>query len=94
MKKIKHEIFLKILEEIGAEYKGLTKSNEPIVEYKGKIITIGRKKKFNGEGYKDEAIKKIIQFVALEKSKEEGKSPGEIQHMLQQKIKQIVGYDF
>jgi len=94
MKKIDHDVFLKILKEIGAVYGGLTKSNEPIIEYNGRKITIGRKKKFNGEGYKEESIKKIIEIIAIEKSKQENKTPKQAYHELKEKVKRIIGYDF
>jgi hypothetical protein len=94
MKKVSQEVFLKILEVIGARYEGVTKANEPIVSYNGRKITIGRKKRFDGEGYKEEAIKKILEVIAVEKSKKEKKTPKQIYHELKERVKEIVGYDF
>ena len=96
MRYISEELFRKILEKLDVEYRGLTKAGEPRLVYNNREFTVGRKGKIRGgeEGYKVEVIDKIISQIALEKSKEERKSPGEIIHRLKQQIKTIVGGDF
>jgi len=90
-KHISEDTFKKIIEEIGIAYKGTTKSGEPRLTYRGKEFTISRK---TDEGYKADSIKKIIDSIKLEKSREEGKSPGEVYHELVQKVREIIGGDF
>lgn len=83
---ISEEKFREILEKLEIEYKGLTKSGEPILDYKGFQFTIARKSK---KGYKIDVIKKILNKLSLEKAKEKNQSPGEVYHELEKKLKEI-----
>jgi hypothetical protein len=96
MRYISEEQFKKILEKLNVEYRGITKSGEPRLAYNGREFFVGRKEKIRGgeEGYKIDVANKIIHHVALERSKKEKKTPGEISHLLRQELKEIIGADF
>lgn len=93
---ISEEKFKEVLQELGINYKGLTKSGEPRLEYKNMEFTIGRKEKLgeNEKGYKIDSIRKIIEKISIEESKEKKISPGQARHELYQKLKKILGGDF
>ncbi len=94
MPKVRHisqDAFKKIMDEFGVEYKGVTKSGEPRLMNMGKEFTTSRK---TDKGYKAESIKKIIDIIKLEKSANEGISPGEAYDILIKKARQIIGADF
>lgn len=86
---ISDEKLKKILELLEIEYGGLTKSGEPILNYKGNKFTISRKK---DKGYKSNVIEKILSKVSIEKAKEENKNPKQIYHELEKKLKEIYSF--
>ncbi|MEM4358205.1 MAG: hypothetical protein QW244_02535 [Candidatus Pacearchaeota archaeon] len=90
------EVFKKLLEKLGVKYRGVSKSGEPQLQYGNRLFSISRKEKFKGgnEGYKVEAIRKMLGIVSLEKSKEERKSPGAVYNELMKISKEILGSDF
>jgi len=87
---ISEEKFKEILNVLGIEYAGLTKSGEPRLKYNGKEFTIGRKKKFgNEEGYKLETITNLLKKISLEEARKRETSPGVVFHELKEKLRSI-----